>query len=79
MARYINKQIKEHIDLAIKMNPINFAKIDIAPRDGLVSWDEYHAHFLRSRGLEEAYVKNHNEKQHIKLDRKTKGMYYVRY
>lgn len=73
MAKYINKRIKDHIDYAIKTNPMNFAQIDVSPRDGLISWDEYHAHFLRSRGLAESYVINHDEKQHTKLDRKTKG------
>lgn len=61
--------------MAIKTNPMNFAEIDVSPRDGLVTWDEYHAFFLRSRGFNDAYIKNHDEKKHIPLDRKTKGFY----
>lgn len=72
IARYINERIKQHIELAIKVNPIIFAEIDGSPRDGLISWDEYHKYFLLSRGYDEEYIKNHNEKRHIKLDRKTK-------
>lgn len=73
MARFVNNRIREHIDLAIKSNPRNFADIDVAPRDGLISWEEYHAHFLRQRGHDENYIEQHNEKKHVELDRKGKG------
>ena len=74
LAKYINKQICEHIRTAIKMNPMQFAEIDVMPRDGLVTWHEYHAYFLRKRGFDESYIGSHNEKKHIKLDRKAKGI-----
>lgn len=73
VARFINNRIREHIELSIKNNPKLFAEIDVTPRDGLISWDEYHAHFLRSRGHDESYIRQHNEKKHIQLNRKDKG------
>ncbi|KAG4069741.1 hypothetical protein HA402_003182 [Bradysia odoriphaga] len=72
LARFINGRVRDHVDMAIKTNPHNFAAIDVSPRDGLVTWDEYHAFFLKSRGLNDEYIRNHDEKKHILLDRKTK-------
>lgn len=73
VARFVNNRIRQHIEMSIKTNPRSFAEIDISPRDGLISWDEYHAHFLRSKGHDENYIKQHNEKNHVELDRKAKG------
>jgi calcium-binding protein len=71
-AKYINFQIRHHIENAVKYNSRNFAKIDILPKDGLVSWMEYHTFFLKERGLDDDYILNHSEKKHHKLDRKVK-------
>lgn len=79
LARYINGRVRDHVDMAIKTNPMNFAAIDVSPRDGLVTWDEYHSFFLKSRGLDDDYIKNHDEKKHIPLDRKTKGFLFLRF
>lgn len=72
MARYINVKIREHIDTAIKTNPSVFGEVDKNPRDGLITWEEYHAYFLRQHGLDEKYIKQHNEVRHDPLDRKAK-------
>lgn len=63
-----------HLDSAIKSNPQIFSEIDKSPIDGLVSWNEYHTYFLKNLklGLDENYITNHDEKKHIKLDRKSK-------
>lgn len=74
LARYINKQIRDHIETAIRTNPMRFAEIDVQPRDGLVSWDEYHSYFLRKKGLPSSYVDDHVESKHEGLDRTAKGM-----
>lgn len=73
LARYINKRVREHIQFAIRTNPLNFAKVDVAPRDGLVSWDEYHAYFLREKGVPQAFIESHTEGKHVPLDRSAKG------
>lgn len=38
---------------------------------GEISWDEYHAHFLRSHGLSESYIVSHTKK-HSELSRSMK-------
>lgn len=74
LAKYINLKICDHIDSSIKRNPQIFSEIDKTPIDGLVSWNEYHAFFLKNLklGLDESYINNHDEKKHQKLDRKSK-------
>lgn len=72
LARYINLRIRDHIDTSIKRNPQLFAEVDKSPQDGLVSWNEYHSYFLKNLKLDESYIANHDEKKHVKLDRKAK-------
>lgn len=73
LARYINRRIRDHIESSIRNNPILFSQIDQAPPNGLVSWDEYHAYFLRELGYDDAFIKQ--VKSHQKsLDRKTKEL-----
>lgn len=72
LAKYINLKIQDHIDTAIKKNPQVFSEIDKSPIDGLVSWEEYHAFFLKNLKLDENYITKHDEKKHFKLDRKSK-------
>jgi calcium-binding protein len=74
LAKYINLMICDHIDTSIKKNPQIFSEIDKMPIDGLVSWNEYHAYFLKNLKMDENYIKNHDEKNHVKLDRKSKEM-----
>lgn len=72
LAKYINLKICDHIDSSIKRNPQIFSEIDKTPIDGLVSWNEYHTYFLKNLKLDDSYIKNHDEKKHLKLDRKSK-------
>lgn len=67
LARFINRRIREHIEASIRNNPFNFSDIDQAPRNGLVTWDEYCAHFLRTHGFSEKVVKE-------AIDRNTKEL-----
>lgn len=74
LAKFLNLKICDHIDTAIKRNPQVFSEIDKSPTDGLVSWNEYHSYFLKNLkiGLDESYINKHDEKKHLKLDRKAK-------
>lgn len=72
LAKYINFKICDHIDSSIKRNPQIFSEIDKSPIDGLVTWNEYHTYFLKNLKLDESYITNHDEKKHVKLDRKSK-------
>lgn len=74
LAKYINLKICDHIDSSIKRNPQIFSEIDKSPTDGLVTWNEYHTFFLKNLklGLDDSYISNHDEKSHVKLDRKSK-------
>jgi Ca2+-binding EF-hand superfamily protein len=72
LAKYINLKIIDHIDSSIKKNPQIFAEIDKTPVDGIISWSEYHAWFLKNLKLDDNYIANHDEKKHVKLDRKAK-------
>ena len=70
LAKFINFKIREHIDEAIRTNPIMFVEIDHKPRDGLVSWDEYQGYWLRGQGIQ---GDSHMKKSAFdKLDRKVK-------
>lgn len=72
LARFINKRVRDHIQSAIRNNPLQFAKVDVDTRDGLVSWDEYHAYFLREKGVPPGYIESHTEGKHLALDRSAK-------
>uniref|UniRef100_A0A182Y444 EF-hand domain-containing protein n=1 Tax=Anopheles stephensi TaxID=30069 RepID=A0A182Y444_ANOST len=70
LAKFINFKIREHIDEAIRTNPMMFVEIDHKPRDGLVSWDEYQSYWLHERGIQgDSHMK---KGMFDKLDRKVK-------
>uniref|UniRef100_A0A182T9V9 EF-hand domain-containing protein n=1 Tax=Anopheles maculatus TaxID=74869 RepID=A0A182T9V9_9DIPT len=70
LAKFINFKIREHIDEAIRTNPIMFVELDHKPRDGLVSWDEYQSYWLRENGIQgDSHMK---KSMFDKLDRKVK-------
>lgn len=76
MEKYIHKSIVRHIQMGIRLNPICFQRIDTDPRDGLVTWDEYHAYFLRQKGVPESYIASHAnwiDDSQVPLDRLAKG------
>ncbi|XP_017784781.1 PREDICTED: 45 kDa calcium-binding protein isoform X2 [Nicrophorus vespilloides] len=58
----INKDQTEILEDVFKKNPKN----------GVVSWKEYHSYFLKKRGFSKKYVKNHDEKRHKGLERSLK-------
>ncbi|OXU27859.1 hypothetical protein TSAR_005499 [Trichomalopsis sarcophagae] len=71
LAKWIHAKIIDHIDRAMKDNIGLFTAIDNNPRNGEVSWDEYHAHFLRSHGFSDSYITTH-DKRHSALSRALK-------
>lgn len=73
LAKWINAKIIQHISAAVRDNFGLFTQIDVHPQNGVVSWEEYHTYFLKKRGFDEKYVKNHDEKRHKGLQRSIKG------
>ncbi|XP_015183640.1 PREDICTED: 45 kDa calcium-binding protein isoform X2 [Polistes dominula] len=71
LAKWIHNKITEHISRAIQENVGLFTAIDNNPRNGKVSWEEYHAHFLRSHGFPESYIQSH-DKRHKEMSRTLK-------
>ncbi|XP_046419824.1 45 kDa calcium-binding protein [Neodiprion fabricii] len=71
LAKWIHAKIKEHVNRAMTDNIGLFTAIDNNPRNGEVSWDEYHAHFLKTHGFSEEYINSHN-KRHPELSRTLK-------
>uniref|UniRef100_A0A1I8PA05 EF-hand domain-containing protein n=1 Tax=Stomoxys calcitrans TaxID=35570 RepID=A0A1I8PA05_STOCA len=72
LGQYINKNIVDHIDEAIQLNPREFRRVDISPADGLITWEEYHRYFLKEHGMTEADIDEHNEIKHTALNRKAR-------
>nr|CAD7447801.1 unnamed protein product [Timema bartmani] len=68
---WINAKIQEHIHQALQENVGIFTGIDINPRNGLISWDEYHTYFLKQKGFANKYLENH-DKKHKGLSRSMK-------
>ncbi|GLH04286.1 Sdf4 protein [Gryllus bimaculatus] len=71
LSTWISAKIQEHIKQALDENFGLFTSIDNNPRNGVVSWDEYHSYFLKQKGLNDKYVENH-DKKHKDLDRALK-------
>lgn len=65
LAIWIRKKILEHISTAISNNYELFNQIDINPKNGIITWKEYHVYFLKKRG----FVKFDRNK----LDKNEKG------
>lgn len=72
LALFISQNIAKHIANAKQSNRKIFQTIDTGPRDGFLTWTEYHTHFLTKNGFKEEYARNHNEKKHSMLSRKLK-------
>ncbi|BET02379.1 EFh [Nesidiocoris tenuis] len=62
LANYIHLRTKSHIEESLQENYGLFMVIDKSPRNGVVSWSEYHDYFLMKHGVDEEYIRNHNEK-----------------
>ncbi|KAG8230693.1 hypothetical protein J437_LFUL017623 [Ladona fulva] len=71
LTAWIGGKIKDHLDHALKENFGLFAAIDNNPRNGLITWDEYHSYFLKGKGLSEDYAQKH-DKRHKGLSRAIK-------
>lgn len=71
LARWIHAKITEHISRAMRENIGLFTMIDNNPRNGEISWEEYHAYFLKSHGFPESYVSSH-DKRHSDMSRTLK-------
>ncbi|XP_076236272.1 stromal cell derived factor mayday isoform X1 [Calliopsis andreniformis] len=71
LAKWIHTKITEHISRAMRENVGLFTAIDNNPRNGEVSWEEYHAYFLRSHGFPDSYVNSH-DKKHSDMSRTLK-------
>ncbi|KAL3283631.1 hypothetical protein HHI36_006770 [Cryptolaemus montrouzieri] len=72
LSLWIRKKIMEHISLAVSNNFNLFSDIDVDPRNGVVTWKEYHSYFLKKRGFSSKYAKNHDERRHKGLLRTVK-------
>ncbi|KAJ8951906.1 hypothetical protein NQ318_019885 [Aromia moschata] len=72
LAQWIRMKIVEHISAAVSNNYGLFTLIDVNPRNGVISWKEYHAYFLKKRGFSDKYVQNHDERRHKGLQRSIK-------
>lgn len=73
LAEWIRKKIVEHISSAVSNNYSLFKLIDVSPRNGAITWKEYHTYFLKKRGFSNNYVQNHDERRHKGLQRSIKG------
>ncbi|XP_017881900.1 45 kDa calcium-binding protein isoform X2 [Ceratina calcarata] len=71
LARWIHTKITEHISRAMRENIGLFTMIDNNPQNGEISWEEYHAYFLKSHGFPESYVSSH-DKRHSDMSRTLK-------
>ncbi|XP_029178968.1 45 kDa calcium-binding protein [Nylanderia fulva] len=71
LAKWIHAKITEHITRAMRENVGLFTAIDTNLRDGEVSWEEYHAYFLRTHGFSETYINSH-DKKHSEMSRTLK-------
>ncbi|KZC04499.1 45 kDa calcium-binding protein, partial [Dufourea novaeangliae] len=71
LAKWIYIKITEHVSRAMSENVGLFTAIDNNPRNGKVSWEEYHAYFLRIHGFPESYISSH-DKKHSDMSRTLK-------
>ncbi|XP_066602043.1 45 kDa calcium-binding protein isoform X2 [Prorops nasuta] len=71
LAKWIHAKITEHIARALRENVGLFTIIDNNPRNGEITWEEYHAYFLRSHGFSERYISSHDRK-HKEMSRTLK-------
>lgn len=73
LAEWIRRKIVEHISSAVNNNYGLFTIIDVSPKNGVITWKEYHTYFLKKRGFSNNYVNKHDEKRHKGLQRSVKG------
>ncbi|XP_043665366.1 45 kDa calcium-binding protein [Vespula pensylvanica] len=71
LAKWIHVKITAHVHRAMRDNVGLFTAVDNNPRNGEISWEEYHAYFLRLHGFPESYVRSH-DKRHREMPRTLK-------
>ncbi|XP_050302095.1 45 kDa calcium-binding protein isoform X2 [Anthonomus grandis grandis] len=72
LSLWIRSKIVEHISEAVGNNYDLFVQIDSDPKNGVVTWKEYHSYFLKKRGFGAKYVNSHDERRHKGLKRSLK-------
>ncbi|MCL4125958.1 UNVERIFIED_CONTAM: hypothetical protein GTU68_049575 [Idotea baltica] len=56
---WIAKRIREHLTQALRDNIFIFTAIDLNPRNGVVSWEEYLLYFLKNKGYNKTFIEEH--------------------
>lgn len=74
LAKLINQHIRSHIEASIRNNPILFSEIDRAPRNGLITWDEYYAYRLKQLGYDEQFIQRFDQTHQKQLNRRTQEL-----
>jgi hypothetical protein len=72
LRNWIISKVKEHLQGALRENIFLFTAIDMNPRNGHVSWTEYHSWFLKKNGNNDTKTGDHDE-MHPELERSIKG------
>lgn len=72
LRNWIISKVKEHLQGALRENIFLFTAIDTEPRNGQVSWKEYHSWFLKKNGNNDTKSFVHDE-THPELKRSIKG------
>lgn len=70
LAFFINQNIIKHVRIAKHSNHKLFVSVDVDPKDEVLSWNEYHAYFLKKNGISDENAVSHNNEN--KLNRKLK-------
>ncbi|KAK4011966.1 45 kDa calcium-binding protein [Daphnia magna] len=71
LRNWIISKVKEHLQGALRENIFLFTAIDMNPRNGHVSWTEYHSWFLKKNGNNDTKPGDHDE-MHPELGRSIK-------
>lgn len=73
LRNWIISKVKEHLQGALRENIFLFTSIDKDPRNGQVSWDEYHAWFFKKNGINTTESEKDKNDNHAELDRSLRG------
>ena len=74
LRNWIISKVKEHLQGALRENIFLFTAIDTNPRNGRVSWQEYHIWFLKKNGFNSSdSIDNHDNEKHPELVRSIRG------
>lgn len=76
LRNWIISKVKEHLQGAVRENIFLFTSIDTDPRNGQVSWKEYHAWFLKTSVNNDTSQPVNHDEAHPELERSIKGNSY---